>query len=41
MKVARTNRDHSDSDNNIPSNINNNIFGDSIPKDINIRNLKT
>ena len=38
-----TNRDHSDNDNNTQSDINNNIviFGDSIPKGINIRNLNT
>ena len=45
MKVASssttTNRDRSDNDNNTPSDIYNNIviFGDSIPKGINIRNL--
>ena len=38
-----TNRDRSDNDNNTPSDINNKIaiFGDSIPKGINIRNLNT
>ena len=36
-----TNHDRSDKDNNTPFDTNNNIvnFGDSIPKDINIRNL--
>ena len=38
-----TNRDRSDNDNNTPSDTYNNIviFGDSIPKGINIRNLNT
>ena len=38
-----TNRDRSDNDNNTPSDTCNNIviFGDSIPKGINIRNLNT
>ena len=38
-----TNRDHSDNDNNARSDTYNNIviFGDSIPKGINIRNLNT
>ena len=37
------NRDRSDNDNNTPSDTYNNIviFGDSIPKGINIRNLNT
>ena len=33
--------DHSDNDCNAPLDINNNIFGDSIPKGINILNLNT
>ena len=39
----KTNRDRSDDDNNTPSDIYNNIviFGDSIPKGMNIRNLNT
>ena len=39
----KTNRDRSDDDNNTPSDIYNNIviFGDSIPKGINIQNLNT
>ena len=41
--VITASRDHSDSDNNTLSDINNNIiiFGDSIPKGINIQNLNT
>ena len=41
--IVMTNRDRSDSENNTPSDTYNNIviFGDIIPKGVNIRNLNT